>query len=158
MRAARGLTLIEVLVVMTLVVVLIGVSLLISMESYRGTSFRNERNTVIALLQRARSQSMANFCQGCNDGKPHGVAIRPADNPNKYVLFQGTAYSTRDMAYDSIFDASPHVEAAGMSEVVFAQLSAITTTSGGSLLTLSDFAGYTSVISLGSEGQISWTN
>lgn len=114
---------------------------------------------LVALLERARSQAINNYCLGtCTDGAPHGVAIRPIDNPDKYILYQGATYATRDTGADSVFDANPLVTSTGFSEVSFAQLSAVSSTVGGNTLTLSETAGHSSVITIGSEGQISWTN
>ena len=149
----------EILVVTGVLSAALGFALIVSMETYHGSNFRTERNTLITLLQRARSQSMANFCVGaCIDGKSHGVAIRPADNPDSYVLFQGPNYANRDREADAVFEASSSVSAKGFSEVVFAQLSAISGTVDGSDLVLFDSVGHVSTTTVGSEGQISWTN
>jgi len=49
--------------------------LVMNMNAFRGFSFRNDRDTMVAALQKARSQAINNIClgTGCTDGKPHGV-------------------------------------------------------------------------------------
>lgn len=158
-KSGKGFTLMEALIVLALMTMAGSFILLVSMETYRGSSFRSERNTVVALLERARAQSIGNVCIGtCTDGKPHGVAIRPGDRPNQYVLFQGSDYASRDSAADAVFDSNQLVSTSGLSEVTFAQLSLVSSTIGGSTLTLSDAAGHISTITIGAEGQITWTN
>jgi Tfp pilus assembly protein FimT len=155
----------EMLVVLALTALICGFAVIVSMDTYRGSNFRAERNMLVALLERARAQSIANYCGGtctANDGAKHGVAINPADHPGKYVLFQTqSTYSGRtanDKTVDSIFDKNPTITLGGLTEVVFAQLSGQTTTVGGLELVLSDSAGHISTTTIGTEGQISWTN
>lgn len=156
---SRGMTLIEVLVVLALAAMIGGFALFMSMETYRGTSFRSDRDLLVSLLERARAQAVNNLCIGvCTNGKPHGVAIRPSDHPNSYVGFQGNSYLTRDVAVDDIFDASPVVAATGLTEAVFASLAGTSTTLGGFSVTLTDAGGHSSAITVSALGQIIWTN
>src|SRR5262245_5773576 len=109
-RGQRAFSLIEVLVVIALLAITGGLALMVSMETYRGTSFRTERNMVIALLQRARAQSVANYCGGTcvgNDGAAHGVYIDQVNH--RYVLYQGPNYAGRDTTMDSAFDANSSI-------------------------------------------------
>ncbi len=153
------MTLIEMLVVLALVGIIGGFALFTSLDTYRGTSFRSDRDLVVALLERSRSQAMNNLCSGgCTNGKPHGVAIRPSNHLTSYVAFQGQTYATRDVAVDDIFNSNPVVGISGFSEAVFAQLAATSTVVGGTNLTISDLAGHSSVITVSPNGQITWTN
>ena len=94
-----GFTMLEILVVIGLVLMLSTVTLLVSFDTYRGSNFRNDRDLLLATLERARAQSINNLCVGstCNvvqNSRPHGVAIRPNGQPNSYVVFQGASYAT----------------------------------------------------------------
>lgn len=141
------------LIVIALISIVGGSTLLMGMETYRGSSFRSDRDLLIATLQRARAEAINNVCLGlhCTNGMPHGVT-REGDH---YLLFQGTDIATRDTAVDAVFGASPLTIYQGSGPVVFSQLSATTT---GSTIILSDQTGHTSTITIGTEGQISWTN
>jgi prepilin-type N-terminal cleavage/methylation domain-containing protein len=158
----NAFTLIELIVVMALVTIVAGFGLILSMESYRGDSFRSERDTLVATLQKARGQAINNMCFGttCTGGKPHGVHL----GLHQYVVFQGSSYATRDAAYDDVTSArylGLATTSPSLTDIVFSQLAGTTTPSPGGVTTISiiDSAGSgSSVISINPEGQISWTN
>ena len=152
--SSPGFTLIEMLVVMGLLVILASLGLLVSMETYRGSSFRNERDTVVSILQKARSQAVSNVCLGspCPDGAPHGVHVQN----DKYVIFQGTTYSSGSSLNEIIKPRISTTQITETTDIVFAQLSGSVTTPG--TITVSDNTGHSSVITINSEGQIIWTN
>ena len=150
----RGFTLIEVVIVLALVAFVANDALLISFDAYRANSYRNERSTFIALLQHARAQSMHSVCLAavCSQAPAHGVAIRSG----RYVLFEGASYASRTVDLDSIIDESPLTVHAGISEVIFQPSSGHFFTPGDIILSAPD--GHVSIITIGAEGQISWTN
>lgn len=150
----KGFTLVEILVVIGLLVIVGGLSLITSMEDYRGYGFRGERDTLITLLHKARSQAINNICIGaCSNGKPHGVHLEPG----RYIIFQGSGYAAAD--HDAAVDETTPARNLTISvtgpDVVFSALAA---TSTPATLTISDGSGHTSIITIGSEGQILWTN
>lgn len=149
----RGMTFFEVLVVMGIFVIVGGFSLFVSMETYRGSSFRSDRDLLVATLQRARAQAMNNVCIGaCSDGTKHGMHIQS----DKYIIFQTNSdFADRDSAQDAPFESNTSItKNPSTLDIVFSQLSGATT---ATTLTLTG-GGHTSVISIGSEGQITWTN
>lgn len=152
----RGFTLIEILVVMGLCAVVSTFALMVSMDWYRASVSHSDRDTLVLALEHARLESMHNVCLGdaCTGGKPHGVAVRPEDNQNAYVIFQGSTYAARDVAVDVPLEANPTVATSGLTEVVFAQVSGDVSSVGDLVLT---GAGRVSTITVGSEGQIFWS-
>ncbi len=153
----RAFTLLEILVVMGLVLMVVAFGLIVSFDDYRGFTFRNERDIVVNVIQKARGQAINNMCfgTGCTDGKPHGVYF---GTPGQYTIFQGTTYATRDTAVDEIIKAkSGAAILSGMTSVVFNRLRADTLTTGGSTLTVSQ-QGRDSVITIEEEGRVWWTN
>lgn len=152
--SARGLTLIEVLIVMGLLVILGGVSLVVSMDMYRGAGFYSERDLVVSVLQHARSLAVNNTCRGtgCTNGLPHGVHIQG----DSYTLFQGPTYNVGDPTNAVYVANQAFAKSPSTLDIVFSQLSG-TTTCGGCALTVTDNAGYTSVITVTADGQITWT-
>ncbi len=104
-------------------------------------------------LLHARSLAVGNVCLGaaCTEGKPHGVSIQP----NQFVIFQGAPYATRDVAEDAVIQANPAITHSGLPEVVFTELSANPHVTGS--ITLTDPVGNSSVVTIGTEGQIFWT-
>ena len=148
--ATRAFTLIEVIIVLGFLVAGAALSLMVSMDTYRGTSFRSERNLLIAALEHVRSQAVNAVCLGsCTDAASHGVEITPL----AYVIFQGQAYASRDALFDDPVSASPRIAHSGSLEIVFTPYSG---TSTGGTITLSDEAGHMSEILVSSFGQITW--
>jgi len=149
-KLTGGFSLIEILIVMALVGLVGGFALFVSMETFRGSSFHADRDLLIAALQRARAESMNNTCLGsCSDGLAHGVHIQS----DKYVVFQGNTYNAADPLNQS-YESSPATTKTGATDILFAQLSGA---SAGGTITLTG-SSRTSVVTVGTEGQISWTN
>lgn len=155
----RGFTLIEILIVVGIMTLLGGVTLIVSMDNYHAYAFRAERDTLVSLLQKARSQSMSNICLptngSCTNGKAHGVYV----SAGQYTVFQGQSYGARDGAVDEIYlvrgvDVKP--KSGSLTEVVFAQLSGDVLVPGYISLLNSD--GHVSTTTITSEGTITWTN
>jgi len=153
---AAGITLLEILIVLGLSTVICGFALLASFESLRGYGFRNERDMLIAILQKARSQAVSNLCSGsdCRNGQPHGVNIQPG----RYILFQGADYAHRDQPMDEIITANYDLTVSGILEVAFSRLSGDAAPASVGDIIISDPAGHSSVVSINSEGGITWTN
>ena len=126
-----GFSLIEVLVVLSIVATIAGLSAFFSLSDYRAVSFRSERDAIVGNLQQAREESMHGTCTG--------VCVGP------------TAHSVH-------IQTSAAVTLSGFTDVVFEALSGRATASPGNTLTITDVSGRSSVITVGSEGRISWTN
>src|ERR1700690_15728 len=122
----KGITLIEVIVVIALVAIVSSFGLFISMDNYNDSSFRNERDLFISALMHARAQAMDNTCLdtstvNCTDGKEHGVYIDKTGNDvvTDYVIFQGATYNAEDPT-NEIIKANHYITSSGASEVDFA--------------------------------------
>lgn len=153
----RGFTLLELLVVMGLILMVVAFGLIVSFDDYRSFTFRNERDIVVNVIQKARGQAINNMCfgTGCTDGKLHGVYFGTA---GQYVIFQGADYASRDTAVDEVIQARDKAAVtSGMTVVVFNRLRADAVTTGGSALTVSQ-PGHDSVITVEPEGRVWWTN
>ena len=61
----------EIIIVIAMFGALLALGLFMSMDAYRGFSFRSEEDTVVSLLQKARSRAMNNMNQ-----TPWGVCWR----------------------------------------------------------------------------------
>ena len=136
---------IEILVVMAIVTVLAGLGLWIGMDSFRGYSYRSERNRFISSLQKARLESMTNI----NESK-HGVRVES----DKYVIFEGDSYDSNPNSHE-ISVLSGGVNITGVTfpyDAIFDQLSG---TASGTTLNITDGA-RNSLISINNEGRISW--
>ncbi len=157
-KSGKGFTLIEVLIVIAILTLVLSLSMILSMDDYRGYSFRDERNKIIGLLEKSRSQAINNICLdiSCDNGVSHGVYILN----NTFTAFEGTSWSTRHPAQDEITEINKTITISGVNEVVFSQLSGDATTTPKTIsdITLTDISGHNSVITINTEGNISWTN
>lgn len=141
---SKGFTFIELLVVMAIIAILSGLGLLVSLDIYRSYSFNSERDVVLAFLQKARSQSLANINQ-----QSHGVHFAG----DSYVLFAGNTYNSSD-DNNQVYLKDPGINNTGMVDVIFEQLSG-NLISGAGTLTLTD-GKRRSAINLNLVGQINW--
>ncbi len=155
----RGFTLIEILIVIGIMTLLGGMALIVSMDNYHAYAFRAERDTLVSLLQKARSQSMSNICLGtagsCTNGKTHGVYV----SAGQYTVFQGPTYATRDTVVDEIYPVrgvDVQKKSGSLTEVVFSQLSGDVLLPG--YITLLNSDGHVSTTTITSQGSITWTN
>jgi prepilin-type N-terminal cleavage/methylation domain-containing protein len=138
-----GFTLVEVIVAVGILSVLASFGCLASMDFYRSYAFNAERDTIVAILQKARSQSLANV-----NNSVHGAHF----GLGQYVIFQGSVYDSGS-AFNQSIPAGVGVTASGLTNVVFAQLSG-DAGSGGNLR-LSD-GKRLAEININSEGRIDW--
>ena len=151
---------IEILVVMAIFVIIAGFALFVSMDSFRGFSFRSERDTIITLLQKARSQAVSNVCLGssCADGKAHGVhydlGIDCHPGSRYYLIFQGSTFAGRDSAVDECVSVNSNAAVTMSGDIIFNQLDGAS--NGGTVNISADFHSSTTTIT--SDGQIIWTN
>jgi prepilin-type N-terminal cleavage/methylation domain-containing protein len=153
-QAKAGFSLIELTIVLGLFAILGTVTLCMSMQSYGGYSFHATGQLLVAALQKARSDALHNVCIGgnCTGGLPHGVHI----SANQLVLFQGVTYNPNDDANVYVPLQNPTIALGGLTDVVFAQLTADVGAPG--VIAVTDTEGRSAIVTVGSEGQISWSN
>lgn len=150
---ASGFTLVETTLVLGMLAIVGSLALFVSMQSYSGYSFHATDQLLVTMLQKARSQALAGVCigVGCSSSVPHGVHVAQ----NELVLFEGSAYNSADPANVYVPLQNPNITFGGMSDVVFTQLTADVALPG--TITFADTAGHLSTVTLGAEGQISWS-
>ncbi|HVM73266.1 MAG TPA: hypothetical protein VMU13_00070 [Candidatus Paceibacterota bacterium] len=152
--AARGISFIEVIIVMALIALVANYTFVVSVGAYRATLRHMSRSSLVTALQHARAESITGHCEAqlCATGMPHGVFIQHGT----YVVFEGGSYALRDTAADEVISADPATTARGLFEIVFAANTGDVEETGD--IVLSDPTGFTSTTTIGSEGQISWSN
>lgn len=114
MKSNQGFTFIEIVIVLGILGVMLAIGLPISLEVYRNYLLTAEVRNLLSILRRAENLVFANV-----GGSNHGVALQS----DKFVLFQGPAYTLRLPAYDEEYLRAPSVTVTGFSEIVFAPLS-----------------------------------
>jgi len=142
---------IEILVVMGLMTIVASVALIMNLDNYKSYLFSSDRDTIISVLQKARSQATSNVCLGtCTDGIPHGVHFQS----NQYVIFQGLSFNAADPLNEVIKTNNASLTIAGINDIVFGQLSGSASPTGS--LTIQDQSGHSATININSEGRIDW--
>jgi prepilin-type N-terminal cleavage/methylation domain-containing protein len=128
-KQIRGFTLIEILLSITLVSVLVG----LSMPVYQNFQLKNDldiaANTIVQSLRRAQVLS-----QAMDGDTSWGVNIQS----ELITLFKGASYATRDTDFDEGFDMSNTITPSGAQEVVFAKFTGEPTSTGTATLTSSN--------------------
>lgn len=150
--ANDGFTLIEIVVVFGLSSIIFGLVLTGGHYQYQKQLAINERDLIIILLQTARARAVSNL-----DQLSHGLALKPPDYPNSYVLFAGPNYQASTPERRQIFEIGSYWTTASTSltEVVFAQLSGQVNAPGNITLTNVGYRS-TSTIKINYEGGITW--
>lgn len=139
----KGVTLIEVLIVVAIIVIISGLGLFVGIDFYKTYALNSERDIIVSILMKTRNKAANNFNES-----PHGVYI----DSSGYAIFQGVSYASRNQSYDEFIKRTNAVSASGLQEMVFEQLTGSLTTAAGDV-TLSN--GVKSInISLNSEGRI----
>ena len=114
-----GFTLIEILVVMTLLAVLTGLTIPVGLRFLRNEQLTSAGDDVIQSLRRAQELSRIQ-----ERDSSYGVFFTNSG----YTFFKGTSYSGRDTVYDEIYELPSGVSATtnlAESDVVFGKLSGV---------------------------------
>jgi len=154
----RGFTLIEIIISLGILGLIASLGLLISIDFLRGRSAHSEQETVVSLLERARSESLNNINQ-----VRHGVHF--VASPLRYMEFECnpgvicTDYSDADTSRDVVVESSYSASITNPTlpfDVVFDQLNGdCVTCSSPQSITINDgVRDY--FVTVNSEGQIDW--
>jgi type II secretory pathway pseudopilin PulG len=123
-----GVTLLETILVIALVVGIAGMSA----PLYQSFQVRNEldvtANTVVQSMRRAQALS-----QSGEQDSEWGVYMESGS----VILFKGTSYLTRDTGFDELFSVKDALVFTGLQEVVFDRLTGVTDSVGTATLTSS---------------------
>lgn len=139
-----GFTLMEIIIAIGIFMIILGFGAILDISSYRQNSIRAERDNIVALLSRARSEALNNLNQS-----NHGLFL---GSPSQYVIYQGVNYASRNPAYDEDYPSAGDT-ISGLSDINFNNLDGSSNASG--TITISD--GINSYnIYINYEGRIDW--
>jgi len=115
-----GLTLIEIIIVITLITILAAFVAPVGFDFYRRGVLERETELLKANLERARD-----FARTGKLDSSWGIKFYPGNGDHDceecYIFFKGNSYDERNSAYDKIFNLPP-VTVEGVSEVVFEKI------------------------------------
>ncbi len=149
-----GFTLIEILVLITIVIVLFFISVLVLNSFRKETELNEVVERVVILLQSARTKTVSSH----NDSQ-YGIYFDDQSDPNMIVFFKGPSYSLRDPAFDEDYSFPSNINLeiislAGDNEVVFQKITGETPNWGYVTLTSVRDADETTTIYVKRSGQI----
>lgn len=140
-----GFTLLEVLLSITIIAILVGVSLPVYETYARRNDLDITAQGTAAMLRRA-----ATYARAVNDDSVWSVRIEAT----KLTLFQGTNFAIRDTANDEIIQIPASIVPSGLSEVQFAKLSAAPNTTGA--ITLTSSTNDTRTVTINAKGSVDY--
>lgn len=111
---SRGFTLIEVLLSVSILSIIAGLSIPVYQSFLVRNDLSNTTETVASSLRRANT-----YARGVKDDSLWGIKVQSA----MITVFKGADYSSRDTAYDETVSLPSTITASGMDEVMFAKLS-----------------------------------
>jgi len=122
-------------------------------EELRGSSYRDDRNTFVDELYQARGQAMHSVClaASCSAALAHGVHVETSG----ITVFEGSPYNPADPTNQS-FTLRGSVSLGGPADIIFAPQSG--EVSAPAQITVADAFNHASVVSVASDGQITWTH
>jgi prepilin-type N-terminal cleavage/methylation domain-containing protein len=126
MLGQKGLTLIEILLSVTIITVLVGLSLPIYVSFANRNDLDIATQDIVSLLRRGQV-----YARSGNGNNQWGVRFQT----NSAILFKGNDFASRDISYDEEVSLAGPTIASGISEVVFAQLTGAPSASGNVNLT-----------------------
>jgi prepilin-type N-terminal cleavage/methylation domain-containing protein len=145
MKSQKGFTLLEVLLSVSLISVIAGVSIPI----YQSFQVRNDLDiattSTVQILRRAQVLSQA------SDGDiSWGWQIQSGS----MTLFKGVSYVARDVAYDEVFDVPTSITPSGVSEIVYTKFTGLPSVTG--TVTLTSNTNETRSITINAKGTASY--
>ena len=158
MRKEQGLTLIEVLVVISILLIILGISI----QSFRYLQgeevLSDSTEKIINILRLAQSKTLAS-----EEDSKYGVHFDDTTDPNEYILFRTIPpffdYASRDVSSDEVHQISKSVEIydidlVGGQDVVFSRLTGETANSGKVSLSLKSDNSKTGTVGIKTSGKI----
>ena len=125
----NGFTLIEIIITVSLLLIILSIGVPYGLRYFRTERLNSASRNLLATLRLAQAYAMNQ--KGDSD---FGVIIQG----DKFIFFQGTDYSSRNPAFDQVFDFSDQIEVSGIHEIVFAKLTGMPGEPGNITLTSGD--------------------
>lgn len=146
MANERGFSLIEMLLSVTIIGVLVGLSLPVYRSFQSSNDLDLTTQSVAEMLRRAQI-----YARGMKSDSQWGVRV-VAGNA---VLFKGASYASRDATFDETMTIAPAVSVGGLTDILFTKLTAAPSTTGNITLTDTNIND-TRTITLNAKGMVSY--
>jgi len=111
-KSGGGFTLIEILVVISLISIFAFFFVSVGLNFYKSQQLESQSQTILQTLRRAQLKAMS-----VELDSSFGVYL----TNDSYVLFKGSSYVARDPQYDEVFELPKIINVSGISEIVFSK-------------------------------------
>ena len=109
-----GFTLVEMVISLAILTLIVGMGVPTTIGFFQRQSVTAERDTLVSLLRRARTEAMTNRSESA-----HGLFI----DTSSYIIYQGNAYDARVAMYDEVFPRGGGITVATTTDINFSALS-----------------------------------
>jgi len=145
MSDQHGFTLIEMLLAVMVMTIIIGLSLPLYTSFIQRNDLEVTTEQLVGMVRRAES-----YARAVNTDNAWSVEIQSSTA----TLFQGTAFASRNTAYDETLSLPSSLTPSGLSEIQFAKWTSVPNTTGNIVLTSS--TGDSSTVSVNAKGMVSY--
>jgi len=121
----KGFTLIEILVVLSMVTIIAVVTIPISLNFLKTQNLATTTGVILSTLRQAQTQALFQ-----KNNSSFGVKFLE----NSYVLFQGSSYNTREVSEDLLLSFPSSITVSGIDEIVFTKQTGLPNTVGAILI------------------------
>lgn len=130
MRTNSGISFIEMIMVVAILVILISITAPVFVFFQRGLEFNNNIEEIISVLRIARNKALAS-----EGSSQYGVYFDNTGSTHQYILFKGESFASRDNSFDEIYNLSDNIEVYdidlnGGNEIVFDRITGNTSQPG----------------------------
>jgi prepilin-type N-terminal cleavage/methylation domain-containing protein len=140
-----GFTLVEVLLSMTILSMLAGMSLPVYISFQQRTDMDVAVQQIVGALRRAQT-----YARGSNGDNGWGVEIQSST----LTLFRGTVFASRNAAYDEVVSIPTAITTGGLTDITFAKFVATPSTTGS--ITLSTDSINSRTVTINAEGMVNF--
>lgn len=152
-----GFSLLEIVVVLAVLALILAIAMSTYLSNQQLPQLNNATQEIINILRLAQNQTIAS-----KQNSQYGVYFDTSTLPERYVLFKGSSYASRDTAFDQIYTIPVSAEfyqvnTGGANQVVFDKLTGSTENTGNISLRLTGDHSQTKILYVDSSGIIGFT-
>lgn len=144
MRNERGFTLIEVMIVVTIIAIISFTAAAMTSQTFLKSEISIESVHLIDTIRLAQSRSISGYQDGI-----WGVHM----TGSTYTLFKGATYAGRDATYDQVHNLPSGIAATGLTDVIF-EMATGETSNVGTITITQQSSGDDAVITINAQGRI----
>jgi len=154
MKRNLGVTFVELMVLIGIIIILTGIALPAFQFFQKGSALNEEAEQIINTLRLAQNKTLAS-----EETSQWGIYFTTSTSPHQYILFKGEDFASRATSSDEVYQLSGQIELyevnlAGGAEVVFDRVTGVTDQPGSVSLRLKADITQTKTIYISNAGKV----